>query len=102
MNLIRTPISIIFAALLMICTSALAVADDMQTDNTQMAVVTVNLNSASATELAEKLEGVGAARAELIVKYREEKGPFTSIEQLLEIKGIGTATLEKNRDRIQL
>ncbi|SDZ86282.1 ComEA family DNA-binding protein [Microbulbifer marinus] len=102
MNTIRTSFSILFAALLMVCSSALAVADDMQTDTAQVVAITVNVNSASAAELAEKLDGVGAARAELIVKYREEKGPFTSVEQLLEIKGIGTATLEKNRDRIQL
>ncbi|WP_323844649.1 ComEA family DNA-binding protein [Microbulbifer magnicolonia] len=102
MKLIRTPLSIFFAALLMICTSSMTFADDMQGDSAQVAVAAVNLNSASAEELAEKLVGIGAARAELIVKYREDNGPFTSIEQLLEIKGVGAATLEKNRDRIQL
>lgn len=102
MNFIRTPLSILFAALLLICSSIPAFAEDAQADTAEMAAATVNLNSASAGELAEKLDGIGAARAEMIVKYREEKGPFTSVEQLLEIKGIGAATLEKNRDRILL
>ncbi|MCH9692017.1 MAG: helix-hairpin-helix domain-containing protein [Gammaproteobacteria bacterium] len=64
--------------------------------------ISVNINSAKAEELSEKLVGVGAARAELIVQYRDMNGPFTSIEQLLEIRGIGAATLEKNRDKIRL
>lgn len=73
-----------------------------QTEQTDEKSASVNLNSATAEELAEKLVGVGAARAELIVQYRDANGPFTSIEQLLEIKGIGVATLEKNRDKIEL
>lgn len=100
MNLIRTPLSVLFAALLLICSTTAVTAAD--TDTAQVAAVTVNLNSASAEELAEKLDGVGVARATKIVKYRDEQGPFTSAEQLLEIKGIGAATLEKNRGRIML
>lgn len=102
MNLIRTPLSVLFAALLLICSTTAVTAADTDADTAQMAAVTVNLNSASAEELAEKLDGVGVARAAKIVKYRDEQGPFTSAEQLLEIKGIGTATLEKNRGRIML
>ncbi|MFC6632048.1 ComEA family DNA-binding protein [Microbulbifer taiwanensis] len=102
MNLFRTPLSILFAALLLVCSPTLAIADEAKADTAQMASATVNLNSASSEELAEKLDGIGVARAEMIVKFRDEHGPFTSVEQLLEIKGIGTATLEKNRDRIQL
>ena len=39
-------------------------------------------------------------KAEAIVQYREKHGNFTMAEQLLEVQGIGKATLEKNRDRI--
>ena len=39
-------------------------------------------------------------KAEAIVQYREKHGNFTSAEQLLEVQGIGKATLERNRDRI--
>ncbi|MBY6189669.1 ComEA family DNA-binding protein [Microbulbifer agarilyticus] len=62
----------------------------------------VSLNTATAEELADALDGVGVTRAELIIQYREENGSFSSVEELLEIKGIGVATLEKNKDRIQL
>ncbi|HLS98232.1 MAG: helix-hairpin-helix domain-containing protein [Porticoccaceae bacterium] len=63
---------------------------------------TVNINTASAAEIAEGLVGVGPAKAEAIVAWREANGPFTSKEQLLEVKGIGQATLDKNAKRISL
>lgn len=64
--------------------------------------VTVNINSADASTLAKALSGVGDRRAEDIVRYREEFGPFTTVEQLAEVKGIGKSTLEKNRAVITL
>jgi len=54
----------------------------------------VNINSASVEQLQE-LPGVGAARAEAIVKLREQRGGFRSVEELLEIKGIGESGLKK-------
>jgi competence protein ComEA len=57
----------------------------------------INLNTASASELANALQGIGVARAELIVEYRDAKGPFVSVEELTEVSGIGPATLERNR-----
>jgi competence protein ComEA len=36
------------------------------------------------------------------VRYREQFGPFESIEELTEVRGIGAATLERNRERIRL
>ena len=62
----------------------------------------VNVNTASAEELASNLNGVGEKKAILIVKYRKENGKFTSAEQLLEVKGIGEKTLGKNKDNILL
>lgn len=62
----------------------------------------VNINTAEAAELAERLSGVGANRAEAIVRYREQFGPFESIEELTEVTGIGLATVERNRDIIRL
>jgi competence protein ComEA len=67
------------------------------------AVVTipqVNINEADADTIASILVGVGASRATAIVQYREEHGRFTSLEQLLEVKGIGESTLMNNRDKI--
>lgn len=65
-----------------------------------MPQVLVNINTADAATLAESLEGVGMARALEIVAYREAHGKFQSLEQLTEVKGIGLATIERNRDRI--
>ncbi len=63
---------------------------------------TLNINTADAAALAAGLVGVGPAKADAIVAYRTEKGKFTSIDQLLDVKGIGQATLEKNREKISL
>lgn len=62
----------------------------------------VDINSADAATLAAELKGVGEKRAEEIVKYREKHGPFKSADDLLNIKGIGPAILEKNRSNISL
>ncbi len=62
----------------------------------------INVNTASADALAEILTGIGPKKAEAIVAYREANGPFKSVDDLLQVKGIGPATLEKNRDRINL
>lgn len=66
------------------------------------AVGPVDLNSADAQTLARELNGIGEAKARAIVEYREAKGPFTSVDELLEVKGIGAATLEKNRERLRV
>lgn len=60
----------------------------------------LNINTATASEIQKILTGIGAKKAEVIVQYREKHGKFTSAEQLLEVQGIGKATLEKNRDRL--
>jgi len=60
----------------------------------------VDINSADAKTLAEGLNGVGMSKAEAIVEYRDEHGPFTSAEDLALVKGIGEKTVEKNLDNI--
>ena len=60
----------------------------------------VNINTATASEMAEVLTGVGDSKAEAIVAHRKENGPFKSADQLAEVRGIGLKTVEKNRDRI--
>ena len=54
----------------------------------------INLNTADA-ELLMELPGIGEVLAERIVEYREEHGPFTSVNELLNIKDIGESRLEK-------
>lgn len=98
MKLFRIPLAALFALSMLLVNVPAIAADEVAAQE----VLVVNLNTATAEELSAALDGVGTARAELIVKYREENGSFSSVEELLEIKGIGVATLEKNKDRIQL
>lgn len=63
---------------------------------------TVNINTADVDRLSMMLNGVGLKRAQAIVDYRESNGPFVDAMQLREIKGIGEAIIEKNRDKIRL
>jgi competence protein ComEA len=60
----------------------------------------VNINTASATELANALNGVGEVKAQALVVYREANGAFNSPEQIINVKGIGNATFEKNKEDI--
>lgn len=62
----------------------------------------VNINTADAAELALALDGVGMTRAEDIIAYREQHGDFESVDALAQVRGIGPATLERNRERIVL
>ncbi|KOO08564.1 ComEA family DNA-binding protein [Vibrio hepatarius] len=64
--------------------------------------ITVNVNQASAQELADLLVGIGTKKAEAIVEYRNQHGKFENVDALVNVKGIGEALLERNRDRIKL
>lgn len=68
----------------------------------EQVVEKVNINSADAEALANSLHRVGMKKAEAIISWRETNGKFTSVEQLLEVKGIGEAILAANRDRVIL
>ncbi|WP_370556773.1 ComEA family DNA-binding protein [Edwardsiella tarda] len=62
----------------------------------------LNINQASAQALAAGMAGVGLDKAQAIVDFRQQHGAFASLEQLLQVKGIGRALLEKNRARLAL
>ncbi|OSM99148.1 ComEA family DNA-binding protein [Lonsdalea populi] len=62
----------------------------------------VSINSASAEELADILNGVGLKKAQAIVSYREQNGPFTQVDQLQEVPGIGASLIERNQARLRL
>ena len=85
------------AALLIV--AALAAPVFAETSSAAAAAGTVNINAASADQLM-ALPGIGAAKAEAIVKYREEHGPYHAPEDLLEVKGIGESLLRKIRPHI--
>lgn len=62
----------------------------------------VNINKASAAELADSLNGVGMKKAEAIIKYRKTHGSFKKPADLAKVKGIGEKTVEKNLKNIKL
>ncbi|MBK5342871.1 helix-hairpin-helix domain-containing protein [Pseudomonas sp. TH49] len=62
----------------------------------------VDLNGADAATLQKQLSGVGEAKAKAIVAYRDTNGPFASVDELLEVKGIGKAILDRNRDKLEV
>ena len=61
----------------------------------------VNVNTADASTLAKELEGIGPAKAEAIVEYRQKNGPFRAPEDLLKVQGIGERVLEQNRANLR-
>lgn len=88
------------AVMLLVAPAATVWAAD--SDKLEGIDITVNINQAEPEELAELLKGIGIDKAKKIVDYREEHGKFTSADDLTQVKGIGAATVEKNRDRITL
>ncbi|OOE89699.1 ComEA family DNA-binding protein [Salinivibrio sharmensis] len=68
----------------------------------QVERLSVNINTASEQQLSEQLSGIGPAKAKAIIEYRQDHGEFSSPEALMEVKGIGASTLDKNRDRIKV
>ena len=62
----------------------------------------VNVNTASAEEIAENLKGIGLSKARLIVEYREAHGSFMHADELVNVKGVGIKTIDQNRGMILL
>jgi competence protein ComEA len=59
----------------------------------------ININTASLAEL-DSLPGIGPALAQRIIDYREENGAFTTIEDIMDVSGIGPATFDRIKDLI--
>lgn len=62
----------------------------------------IDVNTADAKALASAMSGVGLKRAQTIVDYRVKHGPFKSVDDLAKVKGVGKATIEKNRVNLQV
>ena len=59
----------------------------------------VNINTATAQELT-ALPGIGPAKAEAIIKHREANGPFKTVDELNDVKGIGIKILENIKNEV--
>ncbi|ELR63732.1 DNA uptake protein [Photobacterium marinum] len=73
-----------------------------ETDQYEGIEITVNINTANVEELDKLLVGVGPEKAARIVDYRDINGKFAAADDLVNVKGIGPATVDKNRERIKL
>ena len=62
----------------------------------------VDINSADAAALATAIKGVGLKKAEAIVAYRDQHGPFKSVDELTLVRGIGEKTVESSRDNLTI
>ena len=60
----------------------------------------VNINTADAQALADAINGVGLKRAEAIIEYRDQNGPFESVDELVQVRGVGEKSVEKSRERL--
>ncbi len=108
MKTIRPLVASILIASALITTNA--IAEQPKNTNAPSAVATqqqavsatVNINTADAATLAEKLNGVGMKKAQAIVSFREQNGLFKSVDDLVNVPGIGKATLEKNRSLLDI
>ncbi|GAA4875209.1 ComEA family DNA-binding protein [Ferrimonas pelagia] len=88
---------------LLLCGPALAnIAETTALPEQAILVQSININQADATTLAKGLKGIGKHKAQAIIQYRSEHGPFDQVEDLLQVKGIGAELLAKNRERITL
>lgn len=57
----------------------------------------ININTAN-KDLLMSIKGIGEKRAEAIIAYRNKKGPFKTVDQLADIKGVGKLFIDSNRD----
>jgi competence protein ComEA len=61
----------------------------------------VDVNSADAKTLARELQGIGMAKAEAIVSYREKNGPFKTADDLAKVKGLGKKLIDQNKANLK-
>lgn len=77
--------------------SSVSTVSDSEPDPEFVPEYTVNINTASAYELAALLPGIGEKKAEAIVEYRNVTGGFSSVDELIEVDSIGKSLLERIR-----
>lgn len=60
----------------------------------------VNINTVDAKTLAAAAKGIGQKKAEAVVRYRKAHGPFSSLDDLAKVKGIGPRLIQENRSNL--
>lgn len=78
------------------------IGDELKSENlvTEQSLV-ININKADENAIAQ-LKGIGLKKAQAIVAYRKAHGDFSTMDELLNVKGIGQFVLDKNRAYIRL
>ena len=98
-------LAIAISSMLLLTAASSAIADPSQ-EMPSLAITAVyqpvNVNEASASEIAGAMRGVGLKTASAIVAYRKANGPFKTTQSLTAVKGVGSKTLIKNERVILL
>ncbi|TVV43323.1 ComEA family DNA-binding protein [Thalassolituus sp. C2-1] len=89
----------LFSVCLILGTLSVQAAETSKPDGNR--VKAVNINTATAEQLSQ-LDGIGKAKAEAIIVYRQQHGQFKSLDDITQVKGIGKAILDKNRSMLAL
>ena len=98
---IAYPRSILLLSTASLTVTAMEESKTIQTKVEQVQQTLVDINSADATQLS-TLKGIGAKRAQAIIDYRSQYGKFTSLEQIVEVKGVGKNFLVANKGAIKI
>ena len=68
----------------------------------QVVADSVDINTADISILAGAIDGVGEKKAATIIAYRDAHGPFNNVDELSNVKGIGAATVDRNRHNLKV
>lgn len=98
--------SLVYVLMMVVCLMTMVPAAGLSAQGAEQKAVAaktaeVAVNSATAEQL-QTLPGIGAVTARRILEYRQAHGPFASVDDLLQVKGVGPHTLERIRGRISL
>lgn len=102
----RTLNSLLFAVLASLSIAAQAAPAPEASNSTsvaaQSAPTRINLNTADAETLRRELAGIGEAKAQAIIAHRDANGAFSSVDEVLEVNGIGKTLLDRNLDKLTI
>src|SRR3990167_5311073 len=79
---------------------SVSLAEKPGTEKNFVILLPININTATEKMLMQALDCIGQKKAQAIIAFREERGPFTSVEELANVKGIGPGTLDRNAGRM--